>query len=293
VARPDQPLASERIVVFDTETTGLSPTLDHVIEIAALALENGAETGRFESLIDPGVPIPPELTAIHRITDEMVRGQPRFAQVARRFLDFAGDSILAAHNAVYDVSMMMPPLVAAGLRPAGNPVLDTCRLARRLVQAPNYQLGTVARTLSIEMPVSHRAMADAEACAGVLRALLARMGGGATLADAERISALRLSFGTGSASSPIPAAGNASGSGSGSAPGAALPARLAPLADAIRTGASVAIVYRGGSHGDGPRGITPLFLLEIDGSLCVSAHCHIEKTLKNFRVDRITRVLPP
>jgi len=271
---PDSILASSRIVVFDTETTGLSPTEDRIIEIAAAAVEGGVETARFESLIDPGIPIPPELTAIHGITDDMVGGQPPFAEVAGRFLEFIGGDILAAHNAPYDVAMLIVPAIAAGMTPAGNPVLDTCRLARKLIPSPRYALGALAATLGLEMPVAHRAMADVVACAGVLAACLRAMGPGATLADAEKASSAVLSFGPGRSD------------------GRALPKRLALLEEAMRSGADVAITYRGGSHGDTPRRITPLFLLELDGELNLSAHCHLDRTLKNFRMDRIGGVQP-
>jgi DNA polymerase III epsilon subunit family exonuclease len=271
---PGPPLSSSRLVVFDTETTGLSATGDHVIEIAALALEGGAETGRFESLIDPGAPIPPEISAIHGITDAMVRGRPPFRDVAARFLEFAGADILAAHNAPYDISMMIVPTLAAGLRPGGNRVLDTHRLARKLIPSPRYNLGALAKTLGIEMPVAHRAMADVEACAGLLRACLKALGPEATLESAEEASASRITFGR--------------------PPGSPrdLPPRLAPLDEAMRVGRQVVIAYRGGSHGDQPRPITPLFFLELDGELNLSAECHLDHALKNFRVDRIASVRP-
>jgi DNA polymerase-3 subunit epsilon len=270
---PKQPLASARIVVFDTETTGLTPGHSKVIEIGALALEDGRETGRFESLIDPGVPIPAELVAVHGIDDEMVRGQPRFPEVARLFLEFARDSVLAAHNAPYDIAMLFTPLVEAGLSPPGNPVIDTCRLARRTLDAPNYQLATLARTLEIPLEGHHRAMPDVEACTALLRVCLDRLGDGVTLADVERRSATRLAF-------DIQPAGGLR---------EYLPDNLLPIREAMGSRRRVEIIYKGGSHGDTPRLITPLFLMELDGFPCVSALCHIDWTLKNFRVAQIAR----
>lgn len=271
---PDPPLSTSRLVVFDTETTGLSATDDHVIEIAAVAVRDGVESERFEALIDPGVPIPEEVSAIHGITNDMVRGQPGFREVAARFLEFSGSDILAAHNAPYDVSMMIVPTRAAGLIPAGNPVLDTCRLARKLIPSPRYSLGALAKTLGLEMPVAHRAMADVLACAGVLRACLKALGPAATLSTAENASATRLSFGAGPPSWDP------------------LPPRLAPIEEALRSGGRLIITYRGGSKGDQPRPITPLFLLELDGELSLSAQCHLDRTLKNFRIDRIASARP-
>jgi len=265
----EQLLSTARIVVFDTETTGLSPATDHVLEIAAVAIEGDRETGRFESLIDPGVPIPKALTAIHGITDEMVRDKPHFAEVGRAFLDFAGESILAAHNAPYDMAMLHRPLLDAGLEPAGNPVIDTCRLARRLIESPNYQLSTLAEVLHIPLNGAHRAMPDVEACAGLLRACLSRLGEEATMADVERVSAARLIYGRGFWDQ------------------SQLPAKLSAIEDGIQQRRSVAIVYRGGSHGDKPRTITPLYLLEMDGALAVAAICHLDQGLKNFKISLV------
>jgi DNA polymerase-3 subunit epsilon len=269
VPSPDQPIRSSRIVVFDTETTGLAPVTDRIIEIAALALENGSECGRFSSLVDPGIPIPPELTEIHRITDEMVRGQPRFPEVAGAFLEFVNGSIVAAHNAPYDIAMLIPPLREAGLKLPDNPAIDTCRLARRLIQAPNYRLSTVARSLEIEMREAHRAMPDVETCAGVLQVCLSRMGAEPTLTEVERASATRLRLGTG-----VGTLG-------------ALPGNLAPIERAMAGPEPIEIVYKAGSHGERPRAITPLFLLELEGALSVAALCHIDGSLKNFRLDLI------
>ena len=271
---PDRPLRETRIVVFDTETTGLSPLRDRIVEIAALSLENGRETGRFEELVDPAIPIPPELTKLHGIDDSMVRGKPLIAEVAARFLEFAGDACLAAHNAPYDMAMLLRPAFQSGLAPAGNPVLDTCRLARRLVDAPNYQLGTLAGMLGVDLSRAHRAMPDVEATSGVLLECIRRLGDEASLAGAEKASAARLSF------------------GGGAPDGRELPLRLEAMDAAMRSGAPVEIVYRGGSHGDAPRTITPIFLLELDRLLNVAAVCHIDDCLKNFRVAQIAKARP-
>ena len=69
--------------VFDFETTGMSPVSDRVVELAALRIDLDGEESCYHSLVDPGRPIPPGVTAIHHITDEMVHGAPRFAAVGR------------------------------------------------------------------------------------------------------------------------------------------------------------------------------------------------------------------
>ena len=171
--------------------------------------------------------------------------------------------------------MLLGPLHEAGLAPRGNAVIDTCRLSRRTIKAPNYQLASVAGALGIRVNGAHRAMPDVEACASILKECIARLGETPTLADLERASATRLEFGSGE-----PTFGPLSG-------------RLAPITEAIRSGSPLEIVYRGGSHGESPRTITPLFLLEMDGALCVAALCHIDSALKNFRVGLIARAGEP
>ena len=84
------------VVFFDLEATGTAPERDRIVEVALLRREPDGQEKTFSSLVNPGVPIPPEATAIHKITDEMVRGQPSFVQVASKILDFIGDCDLAA-----------------------------------------------------------------------------------------------------------------------------------------------------------------------------------------------------
>src|SRR5262245_61987692 len=125
------PRLPDLFVALDTETTGLSPVGDRVLEIAAAAFRaDGYVGGEFGCLVDPGIPIPPELTRIHGITDEMVAGRPSVEEVLPEFLRFVADSVLVAHNAPYDVAMLMLPLIRmrgrSAHRPPNNLVLDTC-----------------------------------------------------------------------------------------------------------------------------------------------------------------------
>jgi DNA polymerase III subunit epsilon len=97
----------ERHVVFDLETTGLSPRQGHrVIEIGAVALENGEIVDEFATLIDAGVPVPPTVQAIHGITDEMLEGRPKPEEVLPLFGAFIADSVLVAHNAAFDIRFL-------------------------------------------------------------------------------------------------------------------------------------------------------------------------------------------
>src|SRR5512137_2642794 len=97
----------KRHIVFDLETTGLSPRKGHrVIEIGAVALENGEIVEEFATLIDAGVTIPATVQAIHGITDEMLDGQPPPEEVFPSFSHFIGESVLVAHNAAFDIRFL-------------------------------------------------------------------------------------------------------------------------------------------------------------------------------------------
>src|SRR5512136_1568323 len=88
------------IVVVDTETTGQRPGIDRVVQFAAVRFEHGKVTAEFETLVDPGIPIPAEATAIHGITDEMVRDAPR--ALPGDAIAICRDAQLAAYNADFD-----------------------------------------------------------------------------------------------------------------------------------------------------------------------------------------------
>ena len=91
-------LYAKDYVVFDLETTGLSPEKDEIIEISAIKVRNGQVNSIFSTLVNPGRPIPDRATAINGITDEMVLNKPTLKDALKDFLDFAGDDILVGHN---------------------------------------------------------------------------------------------------------------------------------------------------------------------------------------------------
>jgi len=86
---------------FDIETTGMSPSKDRIVEIGAIRVERNGKESRFSSLINPGVKVSPEAISVHGIDNQMLSGAPRFASVAKRFIDFASGSTLVAHNAIF------------------------------------------------------------------------------------------------------------------------------------------------------------------------------------------------
>lgn len=160
---------SPAYIVLDTETTGISPATDRVIEIAAVRVEDGVVVDRFSTLIDPGVRIPYRITRLTGITNADVVGAPPPDEAWARYLEFAGQEVRVAHNAAFDRGFVASELSRLGLSGETAPYLCTVRLARRLLPGlPSKSLDSVARFLGVPVGVRHRALADAEITAEVL-----------------------------------------------------------------------------------------------------------------------------
>ena len=158
-------------VVFDTETTGLSPKNgDRIIEIGAVKLENGVIIDEFQSLINPGRSIPYQAQAVHGINQAMLLGQPSPADVFPKFYDFIGSTTLVAHNAPFDQRFLTAELNLLGMRSPAK-IECTLKLSRKcLSQLSNHRLDTVYRHLGGVEDSSikrHRALDDARMAAFV------------------------------------------------------------------------------------------------------------------------------
>jgi len=162
-------------VAFDTETTGISPHRDAVIEIGAVRFSDGIPGESFSELIDPGRPIPRGATRIHGITDEMVSSSPQIGEVLPRFAEFCGALPLVAHNARFDFKFINAAVRRLACAAPTGPVLDTLTLSRKLWPGlPNYQLGTLVRVFQVPCGRFHRAAEDALYCGHVFQILLER-----------------------------------------------------------------------------------------------------------------------
>ncbi|MGR3409796.1 MAG: 3'-5' exonuclease [Paracoccus sp. (in: a-proteobacteria)] len=169
---PTRGLGSTRLsdltcVVFDTETTGLEPS-DRIVQIAGLRLVRGRRTGeRFETLVDPGRPIPPASTKIHGIDDAAVSGAPTLSQALMAFHHFCDDAVLIAHNAPFDMGFLRRAQPEAGLQ-FDNRVLDTVLLSAMIWgQSAVHSLDALSERLGIVIPpeARHTAMGDTIATA--------------------------------------------------------------------------------------------------------------------------------
>ena len=170
------PLAEVTFVVVDLETTGASPATDEITEIGALRMRGGELLGRFETFVNPGVPIPPMITVLTGITEAMLLPAPRIAEVLPPFLEFAHDAVIVGHNIRFDCGFLDAALVQHGYPRLSHRRVDTVALARRLIrdEVPNLKLSTLARHFRTAVEPVHRAYADASATAEVLHALLER-----------------------------------------------------------------------------------------------------------------------
>lgn len=173
------PLAGVTFVVVDLETTGGSPADCAITEIGAVKVRGGEVLGEFQTLVNPGVPIPAVISVLTGITDPMVATAPRLGPALAAFLEFATGAVLVAHNARFDVGFLRAACTQTGREWPKPPVLDTVHLARQLVtrdEAPNHRLASLARLFHATTTPNHRALADARATVDVLHGLIARVG---------------------------------------------------------------------------------------------------------------------
>jgi DNA polymerase-3 subunit alpha (Gram-positive type) len=167
-------LKNTEYVVFDFETTGAKTPPCRVTEIGAFRVADGKVREEFHSLINPEMPIPPFITGLTNISDEMVKDAPKFVEIASDFLDFVGDAVLVAHNAMFDMRFLNVEIGRIHLNcRVSNPYLCTVRLARKLIpEIENHKLATVANYYSINLENHHRATDDARATAIIFLKLL-------------------------------------------------------------------------------------------------------------------------
>ncbi|KAA0232517.1 MAG: putative bifunctional exonuclease/endonuclease protein [Acidimicrobiales bacterium] len=172
------PLAECTFCVVDLETTGGSPRDCRITEVGAVRLRTGECLGTFQTLVNPGVAVPPSISILTGITDTMVIKAPRIEEVLPAFLEFLGDSVIVGHNVRFDLGFLNHAL-ARDDRPAlANRFVDTMGLARRLLrdEVPNCRLDTLADRLRLPHRPSHRALDDAMATADLLHLILERAG---------------------------------------------------------------------------------------------------------------------
>src|SRR6266576_2953736 len=189
----DLALEDATFVVVDLETTGLRPGSSRICEIGAVRVRELELEEEFELLVDPGMPIGPVVSALTGLRDADLRGAPHPAIAVRRFLEFAGEAVLVAHNARFNLAFLDRETERlTGARLAG-PVVDTVGLARRLLEGRTARAGlaSLAEFFGTTARPCHRALPDALATAEILVQLigLAQERGARTVADLVELAA--------------------------------------------------------------------------------------------------------
>ncbi|BBY37588.1 hypothetical protein MMAN_17220 [Mycobacterium mantenii] len=183
---PDElSLRETTFVVVDLETTGgrtkstEGTVPDAITEIGAVKVRGGVVLGEFATLVDPQRSIPPQIVQLTGITTAMVCDAPTIDAVLPMFLEFAGDAVLVAHNAGFDIGFLKAAAEHCEIRWPRPQVLCTVRLARRVLsreEAPSVRLASLARLFAVATQPTHRALDDARATVDVLHALIERVG---------------------------------------------------------------------------------------------------------------------
>jgi DNA polymerase III epsilon subunit family exonuclease len=191
----ETPIEEAELVVFDLETTGLSATRCRICEIGAVRVRGLAVDETFETLVNPGVTLPSYVADLTGIRDAELRNAPRVELAVRRFLRFAGDAPLVAHNARFDLSFLEREVGRLTGKRVAAPVVDTVWLARRLLhkRSGRFSLAHLAHFFGTSTDPCHRALPDALATAEILIALLglAQERGARTLAEVMELAAPR------------------------------------------------------------------------------------------------------
>jgi DNA polymerase-3 subunit epsilon len=171
------------IALLDVETTGRDASVDRVVELGIVVGRGGVVIARYNWLVNPGIPIPEEVRAVHGISDDDVKDKPRFEAVAHEIAAALKGCVPAAYNAAFDRAFVMGEFARA--KTSTERGFDDVPALRRevdwidpLVWARDIQsdeksraLGDVAARLGITLENAHRASDDAEAALLVLYAL--------------------------------------------------------------------------------------------------------------------------
>lgn len=155
-------LKSDLFICMDCETTGLDPENDRIIEVAAVLFKGTEIVDRFESLVDPEIPISPESTAIHHITDDMVAGKPKIQDVLPPLIKLLGRHKIVGHGILFDITFVANNAKKFSIpcNVASQTYIDTLRLARLYGQSPTNSLEKLREHFNIAAEGAHRAMND-------------------------------------------------------------------------------------------------------------------------------------
>lgn len=270
-----QRLCDIPLAVLDTETTGASVDFGHgVIELGIVRIEGGRTVAEYQQLIDPRRRISAGVMALTGIRQEMVDGQPTFAQQLPAAMQLLEGAMILGHNVRFDLSFLAREFRRAGadlvqaLQDA--PVMDTVRIARKRFGRGGNGLQALAPRLGIAPAIAHRALADAQTTAAVFERLMAPVGGWEmSLVDAWQQQGGPMGL--------LPVNPRQS----------LLPLELE---EALDHKCAVMMEYLDAHERRTERLIDPLHIRRSGGELILIAHCHLRNDQRTFKVERIVRM---
>lgn len=178
-----RPLSKTVFVVVDLETSGGSALAGAgITEMGAVKVCGGRVIGEFQSLVNPGTPIPDYITELTGISFAMIQGAPSIENILPTFFEFLGSpqaNILVAHNASFDIGFLKAAATQHSYRWPRFKVFDTVALARAILKkddVPDCKLSTLSEFFNAETSPNHRALDDARATVGVLHGIFERFG---------------------------------------------------------------------------------------------------------------------
>ena len=257
------PFEALPLVCVDVETTGLSPDKGaRVCEIALLRSEGERDVARFESLVHPQQPMPPEVIRVHGITDAMVAEAPVFATLLPDIRTLLQGAVVVGHNVHFDLRFLRHEWHVAGEDLPECVAIDTLALARTYFDFPKNGLGAIAAALGIDHTAAHRAMGDVIATWNVLQHFVAelRHRGPVTLADLI-----------------LPRLPDAAG----------IRDLVTALQDALPESVPLCMRYRAWHAPETIRVVQPLAVYFQRGYGFLHAFCHLRREERHFRLDRI------
>ena len=264
---------SSVFIAFDTETTGLYPGFDQLVEIAGCRFSNGTLIDSFQTLVNPEREIPPEISELHGITNEMVEDAPKGAEAVKAFLEYIGSDPLIAHNAPFDENFISFNCHRFCLDTPANAIYDTLILSRRLFpELRGHGLAALTSTFEIVHEIKHRGMPDVMGTRGVFIECLKRLErrGIVTRKDFDSWYGDPIRFSPEKFGLLVK-----------------LPPEYAPLREAIERGDTLELTYEDRSGKRTRRVIEPQGLFVAHGNLYITAFCHLRDANRNFKLERI------
>ncbi len=151
--------------IIDIETTGSKPHYDRITEIAVVLHDGLSIFDSYSTLINPEKDIPEFISSLTGITNEMVKGAPRFFEIAKQIVEFTDERIFVAHNARFDYTFIKSEFASLGYN-FDRKTICTVKMSRKLIPGqPSYSLGKLCKNIGIELQNRHRAFGDAHATA--------------------------------------------------------------------------------------------------------------------------------